>query len=169
MFVCNFKVSPKKFLTVFMIIIIILAITIFTLSVNSIFNGVKESKSNKPSNLVELDSTNYTSFLKECHENIDNYLGYNIRVTGYVYRIPDFEENQFVLARTMLYDSNHQAVVVGIMCDCNSSKDYEDYSWVTIEGTIAKGNYHGDIPIVQVSTISRSKMPPNEFVYEPID
>lgn len=172
MFVCNFKINKKSFLIVFMIITIILAVAIFVLSIDSIFKEAKIIKETNPeplNNIVELDSNNYTSFLKDCHENIDNYVGYNIRVTGYIYRVPDFNQNQFVLARTMLYDSSNQAVVVGIMCDCDSINEYEDYTWVTIEGTIFKGDFHGDIPIVNISKITRSKMPENEFVFEPVD
>ena len=39
---------------------------------------------------------NYTNVLKSVHENIDNYVGMKINFTGYVYRVLDLNENQFV-------------------------------------------------------------------------
>ena len=44
---------------------------------------------------------NYTNVLKEVHENLDTYVGQKICYTGYVYRVADLPENQFVLARDM--------------------------------------------------------------------
>lgn len=51
--------------------------------------------------IAYLTDENYTNVLKEVHENLDTYLGQKICYTGYVYRVSDLQENQFVLARDM--------------------------------------------------------------------
>ena len=170
MFVFNFKINKNNFMKIFKTVIIILAIIIFSLTIYSFFqSGKKNLNSKSENNIIELDSNNFTSFLKDCHENIDSYIDYEIRITGYIYRLPDFSNKQFVIARTMLYDSNNQAVVVGILCECDDAVKYNDYSWVSVEGSIKKGNYDGELPILKIKKISDTQMPENEFVYEPID
>ncbi len=170
MFVCNIKINRKMFLKILKFLIIISAITILILTFYTIFKDQNKSNDNglQP-NCVELNSGNYTNFLKECHDNLNEYIGYNVKVTGYVYRMPDFNDSQFVLARTMLTNSDQQAVVVGILCESDLIKNFDDYSWVNIEGTIEAGDYHGEIPVLNVSKINKTKMPEEEYVYEPID
>jgi len=169
MFVFNFSLNKKKYLKVFKIIIVILAILIFTISIFAIIKGSSQKSDNSDSKCLELTSDNYTNFLKDCHESIDKYIGTEISVTGYIYKLPDFNDNQFVLARTMLMNSNSQAVVVGILCETASPIEYNSYSWVQIKGTIEKGFYKEDIPVLKVDEIKQAKTPKDEFVFEPID
>ena len=83
--------------------------------------------------------------------------------------MPDFTNNQFVIARTMLFDSDTKAVVVGILCESDSAGNYKDYDWVTIEGIVGKGNYKGEMPIVKVQNITKANVPEDEFVHLPSD
>lgn len=172
MFVCNFKINKKKFMKTFKISILILAILILVISIISIFkdsdndNSISENQQNQ---LIKIESGNYTNFLKDCHENMNKYLGSNVNITGYVYRLPDFTDNQFVLARTMLINSNSQAVVVGILSESDCAKKFNDYCWVEVSGQIEKGNYFGELPILKITDIKETKTPEDEFVYEPTD
>ena len=172
MFVFNFKINKKIFMRVFKIAVFICALAVLILSVFTIFkspNTARTNDDNYSENCINLSSNNYTNFLKECHEDISRYEGKLISTVGYVYRLSDFSDSQFVLARTMLLNSNSQAVVVGILCEYASSKDFEDYEWVEVKGTVEKGNYHGDLPILKIKEIKKSKAPEDEFVYEPVD
>lgn len=67
---------------VFKLIIIILAITILIISVLATFNPSSNEK-NSTNNYIELNSKNYTNFLKDCHEDVNKYLGKK----GHNYRI----------------------------------------------------------------------------------
>ena len=165
MFVCNLKINRKS---ISRVIKIMLAL-IFVMGL--LFFGYKNRYKIKRINTknLELNSSTYTNFLKDCHENIDKYVGCNVKITGYVYRMPDFTNNQFVIARTMLFDSDTKAVVVGILCESDSAGNYKDYDWVTIEGIVGKGNYKGEMPIVKVQNITKANVPEDEFVHLPSD
>lgn len=117
----------------------------------------------------QIQVKNYTNVLKAVHENIDSYVGLKINFTGYVYRVLDLQENQFVLARNMIVSSNSQTVVVGFLCECNNAKDFENDSWVNVTGEIIKGDYHGDMPIIKITNIERAEKPSEEYVYPPDD
>ena len=166
MFVFNVKVNGSKifktfFICMFVILLIILSIVIFR-----IFSGSKNS--NNVNNKVHtISANNYTNVLKAVHENIDKYVGVEISFTGYVYRVLDLEDNQFVLARDMIISSNFQSVIVGFLCECENAKNYSDNTWVNITGKITKGNYHGDMPVVKITKIENVNKPNDEYVYPP--
>lgn len=96
-------------------------------------------------------------------------MGQKIHFIGYVYRVYDFKDNQFVLARNMIVSSNFQTVVVGFLCDFEKAKDFSDGTWVDVTATIQKGDYHGEIPILQVKEIKSCDKPNDEYVYPPDD
>lgn len=137
MFVCNFKINKKKFVVLFTTLILILAFLLLFLAFNKIFITVPQNTVAE-SNALNVTSDNYTNFLKDCHENIDEYIGTNITITGYVYRMPDFNDTQFVIARTMLINSNNKAVVVGLLSESDKIKDFENSTWVTCKRNYKK-------------------------------
>lgn len=169
MFILNFKVNGKKLWKIALVILIILIVALFIFVGLKIFNNAKvNSISSKDSEVLEITSEEYTNFLKASHDNINNYLGKKIKIVGYVYRLPDFSSNEFVVARTMIMDNN-TAVVVGIFSECNNASKYDTGSWIEVTGTIKKGNYNGEIPILEISNIKTIKAPEDEFVYMPVD
>ena len=62
-------------------------------------NAISNNKSNNK--ILEINSNNFTTFLKNCNENIDSYVGKTVHISGFVYRLSDFAQNQFVVARLM--------------------------------------------------------------------
>lgn len=108
---------------------------------------------------LQITDSTYTSILKDSHENIDKYVGKKIKYTGFVYRLYDFNENQFVLAREMIISSDNHGVVVGFLCDCDDlngckASNFKTGTWVEVEGVIEKGYYHCDLPVVNVTKIT---------------
>lgn len=171
MFVFNLKVSGNKILKIFFVIILIIAIVILGLSIYRIFNDTsfRTEDSIETPEVTKIATGNYTNVLKAVHDNIENYLGMNINFSGYVYRVYDFSEDEFVLARDMVIDSNYQTLIVGFLCTYDNAKDFKDGTWVNITGTITKGDYHGSIPVIKVKEITEIETPSDEYVYPPDD
>lgn len=171
MFVYNVKINGSKTFKYFFVGIVLLVIIIVGIVSFKVFHGASNATENSsclPQNKVtKLTTSNYTNVLKTVHENIDSYVGIQINFTGYVYRVLDLNDNQFILARNMLVSSDFQSVVVGFLCECNTAKDFENDTWVELTGKIEKGDYHGDMPIVKVTDIKRVDKPNDEFVYPP--
>lgn len=171
MFVYNVKINGSKTFKYFFVGIVLLVAIIVGIVSFKVFHGASNATGNSsclPQNKVtKLTTSNYTNVLKTVHENIDNYVGIQINFTGYVYRVLDLNDNQFILARNMLISSDFQSVVVGFLCECDTAKDFENDTWVELTGKIEKGDYHGDMPIVKVTDIKRVDKPNDEFVYPP--
>ena len=166
MYVLNFKLNKAIITKILKIIIPLFIILTLVFSSISILKRIKEKKDDK---ILVIQSEDYTHFLKDCHEHLENYIGKKVNLTGYVYKLPTFNDNQFVIARTMLINSNTQSVVVGILCENNNSQNPKEYTWIEIEGIIDEGEYHGKIPIIHVQNLKEISLPDNEFVYEPND
>lgn len=126
-------------------------------------------KDNFDSSKLEVNASNYSDILKDSHDNIDKYIGKEITFTGFIYRLYDFNEKQFVLAREMIISSDNHAVVVGFLSECDNLYQFKEGSWVTVTGTIEKGYYHGEIPIIKIKNIKETNVPKDEFVYPPDD
>lgn len=114
-----------------------------------------------------IEDKDYTNILKEVHDNLDTYIGQKISFTGYVYRVDDLQNNEFILARDMIINSKNQTIVVGFLCSYNKSADLSDGCWINITGTIEKGNYYGDIPIIKIDSLEKTQKPENPNVYPP--
>ena len=153
----NIHLNLPKLLSIIIIIItsifIVLAIASF-------------AKQILTKNYIEITNTNYTNILVDSYDNIDKYIGKNIAVVGYVFRLPDFGSNEFVIARDMLVDDNHSQVV-GFLCNYNQISQFETNSWVKITGTIEKGHYFGEMPIIRVKSIKKVTTPNEIFVAPP--
>lgn len=168
MFVCNVKINKKKLSKIVIFITILLALTIIGFAIYKVFFSSNNSTISNGTELVqEIKSYDYTSFLKDCHENIESYVGKSFSITGYVYRVPDFEKNQFVLSRTMIIDEANSAVVVGILSEYKDACKFEDGDWIKVTGTVIKGSYKGQMPVLEIKEITKCDVPEDEYVYPP--
>lgn len=169
MFVCNFKLDHKLVFKIGFVLLFIIVLVIAGFSIYKIFHSERVNDKIPVPNVSNVTSENYTNVLKTVHDNLDEYIGQKIHFTGYVYRVYDFTENQFVLARNMVVSSDKQTLVVGFLCDYKDAKQFSDSSWVEITGKITKGDYHGNIPIIEIEEMKSCDKPQDEFVYPPDD
>jgi len=164
MFVYNVKFNSKKVFKIIFILMIILGLVFAGITV---YKVIFKNSSSATSATYQIEPNNYTNVLKSVHDDLNTYIGQKINFTGYVYRVLDLQQNQFILARNMIISSDFQSVVVGFLCEYDNVKDFENDTWVELTGEIKKGNYHGNIPIVKVIDIKRVTKPNDEFVYPP--
>lgn len=156
MYICNLKLNIKKILIICLIAAIIIALAL------EIIDMKKTEVANYD---YELTSKNFTDILKIVHENIDINVGKTIKLSGFVFTLPDFKENNFVCGRDMLLDGDEK--VVGFLCEYDKKFELADSEWIEITGEIIKGYYSGDMPIIKVKTLKKITAPTNTFVDTP--
>ena len=167
MFIYNLKINKKVISKMFIFIALITILAIICFSIYLIF--FKKTSSYAANNeIIELTETNYTNILKAANENIDSYVGKKVHVIGYVYRLLDFDKNQFVIARDMKFGENSGALVVGFLSNYKKAKDFPDGAWVEVVGEIKKGNFNGPIAILDVISIKETSRP-DILLVEPPD
>ena len=174
MFVYNFKLNRTSmfklgFIIAGVIFLVLFCIAGYKIISASLDDNVKVNDSLIHGEVATLTVDNYTDILKMVHDDLNTYIGQKIKFTGYVYRAPDFAENEFVLARNMIINNQSQTLIVGFLCNYDEIKNYDDNCWIEITGEITKGNYHGEIPVLKISQINKVAKPEEEFVYPPDD
>jgi len=168
MFIYNVKLNGTTIFKFIFVIIIIFVIVLCGIVGYKIYSAsIKVNDDISHNEVSELTNKNYSTILKAVHENIDNYVGQKIKFSGFVYRVYDLDKEQFVLGRNMIISSDFQTVVVGFLSHCKDSINFKDNTWVEIEGTITKGTYHGDMPILEITSIKEIEKPNDEYVYPP--
>lgn len=168
MFVFNFKVNSNLLLKLFLAVLLAIVLGVVGISIYKLVSSSPDPCT-APNEVHNLTTSNYTNVLKAVHNNLDTYVGQQINFSGYIYRVYDFDSTQFVLARDMIISSDSQTLVVGFLCHYDKASSFNNGCWVNITGTIRKGNYHGDIPIIEIEKIEQIEKPSDEFVYPPDD
>lgn len=171
MFIFNIKLNKNILFKVIILILIVLSLIVLCASIYKIFinanTTVTVNDSITAPEITNITSKNYTNILNIVYNDLDTYVGQKISFCGYVYRVYDLEENQFVLARDMVISSDNQTLVVGFLCNCENATDYSDGTWVEISGKITKGDYHGEIPIIEIDSIKEVNEPEDALVSPP--
>ena len=74
-----------------------------------------------------------------------------------------------ILARDMKTGRENETLVVGFLCSYKNAKEFPDGSWVEVTATITKGNYRNEIPLLEVTEISKVQEPEDPMVCPPKD
>src|SRR5574344_237361 len=106
MFVFNMKLNIKRILIYCLIISIAIA---------SVVEITKYTKTKKSKIDYERTKENITTILKNVHDNIDANIGKKIKLSGFIFTMPDFKSTYFVCGRNMVLDGEEK--VVGFLCD----------------------------------------------------
>ena len=174
MFVYNLKLNKSGIFKMILTLFAIIILGIFIVVGVQIFKEASPEKnliddSIPSSEVANIKPENYTNILKAVHNDLDTYLGQKISFSGYVYKVSNLKENEFILARDMDV-GNNQTVVVGFLCSYDNTCDLEEYSWVNITGEITKGKYNNsDMPIIKISNLEKTEKPSNDTVPMPDD
>jgi len=169
MFIYNFKINGSAIFKFFLVVVIVIVLILCGVIGFKLYNASITVKDTiKIEDTTTLTNKNYSTILKAVHENIDEYVGLKIKFSGFVYRVYDLENDQFVLGRHMIISSDFQTVVVGFLCHDNEAIEFKDGAWVEIEGEITKGTYHNsEMPILEITSIKEIEKPNDEYVYPP--
>ena len=172
MFIYNLKVNGGAALKIIIVILSIFMLGVFGFSVYKIFFTSGKFIVNdkmKKQDITEIQTENYTNILKAVHDDPDSYIGMKVEFTGYMYRLFDFEKDEFVIARDMsINNEKTQTVVVGFLCQYKDAYNFEDGTWVNLIGVIEKGKYHNqERPVLKVTNMEKSERPDVTVVNPP--
>lgn len=157
MFVINFKLDAKKMLFIFIFVALVIA-TIIEFGSNQTSSVASKNENYD----ITFTEENYTATLNEIHSNIDSYLGKTVKISGFVFKMPDFKEEYFVCGRNTIF--NGEDTVAGFLCQNKDASKLIDNEWIEVTGVIIKGEYNGTMPIIQVGNITKITAPANTFV-----
>ena len=101
-------------------------------------------------NTIVVTKDNYIQILNDCHDNIDDFVGKKIVVSGYVYLQDNFSFNHFVIAKNLIVVPGTEPCIVGFLCENKTNFSFYSNDTIRIKGKIVKGSFNGfDYPIIQ--------------------
>ncbi len=129
------KLDFKIFFIIFLLVFIVFCIA---------FNYIELK------NTIIVTKDNYIKILSDSHDNIDDFVGKKIVVSGYVYLQENFSYNHFVIAKNLIVVPGDEPCIVGFLCENLSNYSFYSNDTIRIKGKIVKG-YYNDVyyPIIQ--------------------
>ncbi len=116
---------------------------------------------------IDMVEEEFYQWVLEIYANIDKYDGYTISMTGFVLKDPDsMADNEFIPARLVMTCCAADLSAVGLYCKYDNTNELQNDEWVTVKGTLVKGEYNGYAePQVIVSEITPAQKSEAEFLY----
>jgi putative membrane protein len=112
---------------------------------------------------ITVDDDDFSMWVTELYVHMQQYEGYNISMTGYIFKDPKIlGEGQFVPARLMMSCCVADLVPSGIVCLYSNADILKQDVWVTVEGTLTVGErtvdgFQSQEPQIKVTKIATAK------------
>jgi putative membrane protein len=109
----------------------------------------------------------YIQTLSIVDENLDNYIGKEIQLTGFVYKDEGFAKDEIVVSRFTVTCCVADASVYGILARDVELGKLEPDTWVNISAIIDKTMFNGvEMPVMKNSVFKVVDPPENPYVEE---
>ena len=115
---------------------------------------------------IIMDENSFIPWIQELYINPEKYLGKRIEVVGFVFRVEQFNQNEFVPARNMISCCAADMEPVGLLCNYQNASELKTDAWVKVVGKIQLGEFgEEEIPIIVTEAVEQVEKPENEIVY----
>jgi putative membrane protein len=109
---------------------------------------------------------NYLDIMSILDLYVNQFVGKQLELVGFVFRERDFSENQFVVARFAIQCCSADATVYGTLAEWSKAKKLETDSWVRVTGRIDRTEYGSqNIPLLQIEDVQQIEEPDEPYVY----
>lgn len=116
--------------------------------------------------IIKIDDRNFLDSMSILDLYTKEFNGHKVETTGFVYRQPDFQPNEFVAARFSVSCCTADASVTGILIQAPNAKKFANDSWVKVKGRLKLTSFDGnDLLILQADDITPVKPPKTPYVY----
>jgi putative membrane protein len=115
---------------------------------------------------IVITEENYLDMMTVLDLKLDSFIGKTIEIVGFVYREPEFDDDQLVVARFGMTCCVADASVFGTMIQADEASQLENDTWVRVTGVIDQTDYHEfRIPLVQLREIEVVEQPDSPYVF----
>lgn len=113
---------------------------------------------------------NYVDLLANLQEDPKAHVGKNVQIEGFVYREPDFADEEFVIARMYMLCCAADAQVVGLLVEWEDAGELRPQDWLQIEGVLdtkifEMNGYTEVVPYIKVTKAEKIQTPLYPYVY----
>lgn len=120
------------------------------------------SENKEDKNTIVLNSDNYTRIFPNIMENPNEFKSKKIKTEGLVYKSKEINNNEFTIAREVMFCCVADVQIVGLMCEYDNSVDLKENEWVSVEGVI---DVKDNKPVINVKEVIKLEKPKNIYIY----
>lgn len=115
---------------------------------------------------IQVTDENYFEVFNHLYTFLDDMEGKQISLAGFVYREPDFPNNQIAIARLTMTCCIADANVYGFIFRGDVEK-LKTNQWYEVQGKIGKETYKGEvIPVIRLNTFNQIQPPKEQYLSE---
>lgn len=118
--------------------------------------------------LIKITDENYLEVMELIYNYPSEFIGKKISYEGFVYKTPDGEKEDNFLFRFGIIHCVADSGIFGLLTHMPEGTNVKNDEWYKVEGTIQSDYYEPfkrDIPVVEVSTLTKIEAPKNQYVY----
>ncbi|MCR8979813.1 TIGR03943 family putative permease subunit [Brevibacillus laterosporus] len=116
--------------------------------------------------VLKLTDQNFLDGLTVLSVFTHEFDGHPLELMGFVYRQPNMQENEFVVARFSVSCCTADAQVSGVLVQSPNAKEFKTDSWVKVNGALGLTTYEGnELLVLQAKQISQVPAPKDPYVY----
>lgn len=113
---------------------------------------------------ITVSNDDFSMWITELFTNMENYKGYTVAMTGYIFKDPELKKDEFVPARLMMSCCAADLSPTGLICKYDKASELKADTWVTVEGTLIIGQYEYEGEKYEEPQISVTEITPAEEV-----
>lgn len=125
---------------------------------------------------IVLENDTFDPVVQALWDDPASFQGRTVRLTGFVYRRPEWNSRRFVAARMLIWCCVADAMVTGVLVDPGDHGDVpRDRQWIEIEGTLGVTDRFtaGSIEMVAVPTLTQIEWhqvspPAQEYIFSDV-
>ncbi|MYL65698.1 TIGR03943 family protein [Bacillus hwajinpoensis] len=115
---------------------------------------------------IQITNKNYLDVITTIDLNLEKFIGKKLTIKGFVYREPDFNEKQIVVARFGMNCCVADASVYGTLIESDQVHSIEEDTWVEVTGTISNTSYNGqEMMLLLPDEMKQIEAPKDPYVY----
>lgn len=120
---------------------------------------------NQENDKIIVSEARYLDITDNIYTYLDWFLGKEIEIVGFVYKQPDLEDDQFVVARFGITCCVADASVFGILSTGGEMLEVEEDEWIRVTGYLSKITLEDwDYPYLQITNIEKVEEPKNPYI-----
>lgn len=120
----------------------------------------------KAFDMIQMSDHIYASYYRAINTEPDSFMNRKINIKGFVYKEEGFNPDELVIARFVITHCIADASVIGFLSEFDQAINYEENTWIELEGTLDTKNYYGEeIPLIQVDTVKIIEEPVEPYIY----
>lgn len=121
---------------------------------------------------IDIVDSNYMVALTEVFYNLDKYQGREIALEGFVHREVYYDDNQFMLARSVVSCCAEHATMMGLLSHWEDAEELKEGTWISVKGMLqstvhysSKIDKEATWPMVIVEELEIIEKPEEEYIY----